>query len=142
MLDEREMKAIQLYYQGGKSVEEIAHECGWKNRSSIYKLLKRQEAQEYIDQLANESLKEALRTLRINSRELSKVIVDIAKGNISNTKTVYAQLNALQNVLEKAGLNSKTLIIEENKANDEDYNELLEMLKEKQEEVKEDNGNE
>lgn len=129
MLNEREMKALQLYYQGGMTVEEIAHECGYQNRSSIYKLLKRPDAQEYVDMLAQESLKEALRTLRINSRELSKIIVDIARGNIKNTKTVYAQLNALTNALEKAGLNQKTLIIEESKNDETEYNELLEMLK-------------
>lgn len=129
MLNEREMKAIQLYYQGGMTVEEIAHECGYKNRSSIYKLLKREDAQEYIDMLAQESLKEALRTLRINSRDLSKIIVDIARGNIKNTKTVYAQLNALTNALEKAGLNQKTLVIEESNNDDQDYNELMDMLK-------------
>jgi hypothetical protein len=42
---------------------------------------------------------------------------------------VYAQLNALTNALEKAGLNQKTLVIEESKNDDQDYNELLDMLK-------------
>ncbi|MBE2914752.1 hypothetical protein HPJ92_01810 [Anoxybacillus flavithermus] len=129
MLNEREIKALRLYYEGQMTVQEIAEACGWKNRASVYDLLKKKEAQDYIDQLEKESLKEALRILRINSKELSKIIVDIARGNIKNTKTVYAQLNALTNALEKAGLNQKTLVIEESKNDDQDYNELLDMLK-------------
>ncbi|MEC1768294.1 hypothetical protein [Schinkia azotoformans] len=136
MLDEREQKAIQLYYAGEMQVEDIAKECGWANRSSIYKLLKREEAQEYIDMLAKESVKEAVRTLKISTKELSKAIVEIGKGNITNTKHVYAQLQALNSILEKSGITSKTTIaIEDNKSNsDQDYNELLEMLEQKKEE--------
>ena len=136
MLDEREQKAIQLYYSGEMKVEDIAKECGWANRSSVYHLLKREEAQEYIDMLANESVKEAVRTLKISTKDLSKAIVEIGKGNITNTKHVYAQLQALNSILEKSGITSKTTIaIEDNKNNsDQDYNELLEMLEQKNQE--------
>lgn len=137
MLNEREQKAIQLYYEGRMKVDDIAHECGYANRSSIYQLLKKPEAQEYIDKLANESVKEAVRTLKINTKDLSKAIVEIGRGNIKDVKHVYAQLQALNSILEKSGISSKnTLVIEDNKSSDEDYNELMEMLQQKKEEDK------
>jgi predicted DNA-binding protein YlxM (UPF0122 family) len=133
MLKENQLKAIRMYYEGLHTVQQIADECGYADRSSIYDLLKKPEAQEYIDQLANDSLKDALNTFKVSSKKLSKEIVKIANGDIKNVKHVYAQLQALNSVLEKAGINSKTLIIEDNKSNDEDYNELMQMLKQKKE---------
>lgn len=134
MLNEREQKVIQLYYEGKKTVTEIANECGYANRSSVYQILKKQEAQEYIDYLANESVKEAVRTLKINTKDLSKAIVEIGRGNIKDVKHVYAQLQALNSILEKSGISSKnTIVLEDNKSSDEDYNELMEMLKDKKE---------
>lgn len=135
MLKDNHKKAIEMYYEGKKTVQEIAEECGYKNRASIYDLLKRQESQEYIDFLANEAVKEAVRTLKINTKDLSKAIVEIGRGNITNVKHVYAQLQALNSILEKSGISSKnTLVIEDNKQSDDDYNELMEMLETKKEE--------
>jgi predicted DNA-binding protein YlxM (UPF0122 family) len=134
MLKENQLKAIRMYYEGMHTVKQIAEECGYKDRSSIYDLLKKPEAQEYIDSLANDSLKDALNTFKVSSKKLSKEIVKIANGEVKNVKHVYAQLQALNSVLEKAGLNSKTLIIDDKKSNDDDYNELMDMLNKGKEE--------
>jgi predicted DNA-binding protein YlxM (UPF0122 family) len=136
MLTEREMKAIKLYFEGRMTVEDIAHECGWENRSSIYKLLNRQEAQDYKVMLEHETVKEALTMLRMNSKRLTKKLLDIADGDIENEKTVYAMLNATNSGLEKAGLTAKNTIVLEDgkKSNDQDYNELMEMLQQKKQE--------
>lgn len=137
MLNEREQKAIQLYYEGRMKVEDVAHECGYSGRSAIYKLLKRSEAQEYRNMLEAETVKQALTMLRMNSKRLTKKLIDIADGNINNEKTVYAELNATNSGLEKAGLTAKnTIVLEDKKSSDEDYNELMEMLKDKQQENK------
>ncbi|WP_100408450.1 hypothetical protein [Bacillus solitudinis] len=135
MLKDNQLKAIRMYYEGMHTVQQIAQECGYADRKSIYEILKKPEAQEYIDSLANESLKDALNTFKVSSKKLSKEVVKIANGEIKDSKTVYARLQAIQSILEKAGLNSKTLIIEDKKSNDQDYNELMDMLqKDKKEE--------
>ncbi|ARK30781.1 helix-turn-helix domain-containing protein [Halalkalibacter krulwichiae] len=134
MLKDNQLKAIRMYYEGMHTVQQIAEECGYADRKSIYNLLKKPEAQEYIDSLATESLHDALNTFKVSSKKLSKELVKMANGEIKDNKTVYARLQAIQSILEKAGLNSKTLIIEDKKSNDEDYNELMDMLKDKKEE--------
>ncbi|WP_226087472.1 terminase gpP N-terminus-related DNA-binding protein [Mesobacillus sp. S13] len=136
MLTEREMKAIKLYFEGRMTVDQIAKECGWENRSSVYKLLNREEAQNYKNMLEAETVKEALTMLRMNSKRLTKKLIDIADGNIENVKTVYAELNATNSGLEKAGLTAKNTIVLEDgkKSSDEDYNELVDMLKQQKEE--------
>lgn len=144
MLTENQMKAIRLYFEGKMTVQEIAEACGYKNRRSVYDLLEKPEAQEYIEKLSQEGIKEALQIMQINSKKLAKELLRIAEGDVKNRQLVYAQLQALNSLLEKAGLSAKNTVVIENKKNndDQDYNELLDMLKEKQEEIKEDNGNE
>ena len=44
---------------------------------------------------------------------------------------MYAQLQAINSALEKAGMNSKTIVFEDKNSNDDDYNELMDMIKEK-----------
>jgi predicted DNA-binding protein YlxM (UPF0122 family) len=136
MLKENHRKAIEMYFEGKYTMQEIADECGYADRSSIYDILKKPEAKEYIEELSQESLKDALNTFRINSKALSKEIVKIANGEVKHPKHVYAQLQALNSVLEKAGLTTKnTVVIEkDNKNNDSDYNELMDMLKNKEQE--------
>lgn len=136
MLKENQIKAIEMYYSGMHTVQEIADECGYADRKSIYDVLKKPEAQEYIDQLAQDCLKDALNTFRVSTKALSKEIVKIANGEVKHPKHVYAQLQALNSVIEKAGLTAKnTVVIEDNKKqSDQDYNELLEMLEQKKEE--------
>jgi predicted DNA-binding protein YlxM (UPF0122 family) len=131
MLTENQMKAIRLYFEGKMTVQEIAEACGYKNRRSIYDLLERPEAKEYIEKLANESLKESLHIMRINSKNLTKELLKIAQGDVKNRQLVYAQLTALNSLLEKSGLTAKnTVVIESKNSNDEqEYNELLDMLK-------------
>lgn len=131
MLRDNQKKAIELYYEGKLTVQEIAEECGYKNRASVYDLLRKQEAQDYIKQLAQEGLEESLDAFRINSKRLAKRLIQVANGDIENSKTIYAQLQALNSVLEKAGLTTKnTVVIENDKGNsDEDYNELMDMMK-------------
>jgi predicted DNA-binding protein YlxM (UPF0122 family) len=129
MLKENQLKAIEMYFEGTHTMQEIADACEYKNRRSVYDLLERPEVKEYIERLAQESLDEALNSFRIASKKLSKKIISIANGEIGNTKTVYAQLQALNSVLEKAGLTAKnTFVIENKKGNDEDHNDLMEML--------------
>ncbi|MEC1726931.1 hypothetical protein P9E34_19670 [Schinkia azotoformans] len=136
MLTERDMKAIQLYYEGRMTVQQIADECGWNSRKSVYNLLSKQEAQEYRQYIESESIKDAITMLRMNSKRMAKKLIDIADGEIKNDKTVYAELQATNSGLEKSGITAKnTVIIEDNKNNnDQDYNELLEMLEQKKEE--------
>lgn len=134
MLTEKEMKAIKLYFEGRTKVMDICAECGYKSKTSLYELLKKPEAQEYRNQLEAETVKQALTMLRMNSKRLTKKLIDIADGQIDNEKTIYAELNATNSGLEKAGLTAKnTIVLEDNKSNDDDYNELMEMLKEKKE---------
>jgi predicted DNA-binding protein YlxM (UPF0122 family) len=131
MLKENQMKAIRLYFEGKMTVEEIARECGYKDRKSIYDILKKPEAQEYIEKLSQEGVREALHIMQINSKKLAKELLRIAEGDVKNRHLVYAQLQALNSLLEKAGLSAKnTVVIENKKSNDDqDYNELLDMLK-------------
>ncbi|MBD8004544.1 hypothetical protein [Bacillus norwichensis] len=131
MLTEREMQMLTDYFRGEKTVTEIANDHGYANRSSLYKLLENEEAQDYINKLTDQTMKNALRLLKMNSRDLSKSLLDIAKGNIADVKKVYAQLQAINSALEKAGMNSKTIVFEDKNSNDDDYNELMDMLKEK-----------
>jgi predicted DNA-binding protein YlxM (UPF0122 family) len=136
MLKENQMKAIRLYYEGKLTVQEIADQCGYKDRASIYDQLKKPEAKDYIKQLASDSLEESLDIFRINAKRLSKKLVEVADGDVNNQKVIYAQLQALNSVLEKAGLTTKnTVVIEKDNKNDEsDYNELMDMLDKKKEE--------
>jgi predicted DNA-binding protein YlxM (UPF0122 family) len=131
MLTEKQMKAIRLYFEGKMTVQEIAEAVGYKHRSSIYELLQKPEAQEYIEKLSQEGIKEALHIMQINSKKLAKELLRIAEGDVKNRHLVYAQLQALNSLLEKAGLSAKnTVVIENKKSNDDqDYNELLDMLK-------------
>ncbi len=136
MLTEREMGILKDYFKGEKTVTEIVNDHGYADRSSLYKLLKKDEAQDYINKLTDETLKDSLRVLKMNSRGLSKALLNIAKGNIKDVKQVYAQLQAINSALEKAGLNSKTtLVVEDKKSNDDDYNDLMDLLKKKTDEL-------
>jgi predicted DNA-binding protein YlxM (UPF0122 family) len=131
MLTENQMKAIRLYFEGKMTVQEIAEACGYKNRRSVYDLLEKPEAQEYIEKLSQEGIKEALQIMQINSKKLAKELLRIAEGDVKNRQLVYAQLQALNSLLEKAGLSAKNTVVIENKKNndDQDYNDLLDMLK-------------
>jgi predicted DNA-binding protein YlxM (UPF0122 family) len=132
MLKENQMKAIRLYFEGKKTVQEIAEECGYSDRRTIYDLLKRPEAQEYIEQLANEALKDSLRMMQMNSKKLVRELLRIAEGDVKDKQLVYAQLQALNSLLQRGGLSAKnTVVIEENKSSEEDYNDLIAMLKSK-----------
>lgn len=147
MLNEKQMKAIRLYFEGKMTVRQICDAVGYKHRSSFYDLLKKPEAQEYIQKLAEEGLREALQIMQINSKKLAKELLRIAEGDVKNRHLVYAQLQALNSLLEKAGLSAKnTVIIENKKSNEEqEFNELLDMLNEdgkKENENEEDNEKE
>lgn len=131
MLTEKQMQAIRLYFEGKMTVQQICDTVGYKHRSSIYELLQKPEAQEYIQKLSEEGVREALQIMQINSKKLAKELLRIAEGDVKNRNLVYAQLQALNSLLEKAGLSAKnTVVIESKKSNDDqDYNELLDMLK-------------
>ncbi|WP_158735140.1 hypothetical protein [Alteribacillus sp. YIM 98480] len=133
MLKESHKEMIEMYYSGMYTAKEITDKYGYADRKSLYDVLKKPEAKEYIEELSNESLKDALHTFKVSSKALSKNMLKIANGEIEDTKKVYAQLQALNSILEKAGLNSKTLVIEDKKSNDDDYNELMDMLDSKEE---------
>ena len=124
------------YYIGEKKVDDIIKEYGYKDRSSLYKKLKKPEYQEFINTLTEQSLKDSIRLLRMHTRPLAKELVKIAKGDIKNEKQVFAQLQGINSALEKAGMNSKTIVLEDNTGNkDEDFNELMDMLNKKKDET-------
>ena len=58
------------------------------------------------------------------------VVIGSAEGDVKNRHLVYAQLQALNSLLEKAGLSAKnTVVIENKKSNEEqEFNELINML--------------
>ena len=53
MLTEREMQMLLIISEVRKTVTEIANDHGYANRSSLYKLLENEEAQEYINKLTD-----------------------------------------------------------------------------------------
>lgn len=137
MLNDRERKAIQLCLEGNLSKQEIAEECGWKSRQSIYQLLDKEEAKEYMEKVAEKSVSEAVAILKANSNEAARNLVKIASGNIDNEnkQTVYALLQAINSVLEKSGLSSKNITLkddreEENKVSNEDILSAIDDLEE------------
>ena len=147
MLTEKQMQAIRLYFEGKMTVQQICDTVGYKHRSSIYELLQKPEAQEYIQKLSEEGVREALQIMQINSKKLAKELLRIAEGDVKNRNLVYAQLQALNSLLEKAGLSAKnTVVIENKKSNEEqEFNELINMLNgdgKKENENEEDNEKE
>lgn len=113
ILKPNEIKAIQLYLEGELTAQQIAEECGYANRSSLYKILEKPEAQEVMKRIANESVEKAIAILKANSMVAARNLVKIASGNIKaeDKQTVYALLQAINSVLEKSGLSSKNITL-------------------------------
>lgn len=137
MLNDRERKAIELVLEGRLSKQEIAEECGWKSRQSIYQLLDKEEAQEYMQMLAEKSVSEAVSILKANANEAARNLVKIASGDIKaeDKQTVYALLQAINSVLEKSGLSSKNITLQDNrkkedKVTDEDILSAIDDIEE------------
>jgi predicted DNA-binding protein YlxM (UPF0122 family) len=130
MLTEKEISVVRNYYKRDKSVPEIAAEHGYSDRSSVYKIIKKPEAQELIKELTEGSVSDSIRMLKTNTTTLVKELLDIAKGKVGDHKTVYARLQAINSGLEKAGLNSKTIVLENKGVTDDEYNELKDLLEE------------
>lgn len=123
-LKEHEIKAIRLYLENngltnGMTIQEIAEECGWKDRSSVYDLLRKPQAQELMEEMANESVKDAILILKQNSREAAKGLVKLANGEVDekNKAHIYAISNAITSVLNMSGITSKNIIQLENNTN-------------------------
>ncbi|MSU01393.1 hypothetical protein [Tissierella pigra] len=112
-LSDKERKAIELVLEGRLNRSEIAEECGYANRSSIYKILQKEEAKEYMQQIAERSVSEAVAILKANANEAARNLVKIASGDIKaeDKQTVYALLQAINSVLEKSGLSSKNITL-------------------------------
>ncbi|MGD6896099.1 hypothetical protein [Bacillus infantis] len=134
MISERDQQMLTEYYIGEKKVDDIVAEYGYSDRSTLYKKLKKPEYQEFINKLTEESLKDSIRLLRMHTRPLAKELVKIAKGDIKNEKQVFAQLQGINSALEKAGMNSKTIVLEDGKGTkEEDFNQLMDLLQKKKE---------
>ena len=114
-LSDKERKAIELVLEGKLNRNEIADECGYSNRSSIYKILQKDGAKEYMEKIAERSVSEAVSILKANANDAARSLVKIASGNIKaeDKQTVYALLQAINSVLEKSGLSSKNITLED-----------------------------
>ena len=122
-LSDREREVIKLVLEGSLTKNEIAEKVGYANRSSIYKILEKPEAQEYMQLLADRAVGEAVAILKANANEAARNLVKIASGNIDdeNKQTVYALLQAINSVLEKSGLSSKNITLTDSR---EDTNKV------------------
>lgn len=136
-LTDKEKKAIELVIEGKLTRNEICKEVGYKNRSSIYYLLEKDEAQEYMQKLADRSVSEAVSILKGNANDAARNLVRISQGNISkdDKQVVYASLQAINSILEKSGLSSKNITLtdnrdKENKVSDKDILDAIEELEE------------
>lgn len=131
-LKDKEIKAIKLWLQGDMTVQEIADECGYNHRKSIYHILNKEEGKEMLEYLANESVREALSILKGGSKDAAKKLIEIARSGKADTKQLYAQLGAINSILEKSGLNTKNIVLEnkENKQEKVSVEELEEMFNE------------
>lgn len=124
-LSDKERKAIELVLEGRLNRSEIAEECGYANRSSIYKILQKEEAKEYMQQIAERSVSEAVAILKANANEAARNLVKIASGDIKaeDKQTVYALLQAINSVLEKSGLSSKNITLTDNREKEDAISE-------------------
>ncbi|MEY8417065.1 hypothetical protein AAK964_12245 [Tissierella praeacuta] len=114
-LSDKERQVIQEVLRGELTKNEIAKKVGYANRSSVYKILEKPEAQEYMKVLAEKSVSEAVAILKSNANEAARNLVKIASGNIKaeDKQTVYALLQAINSVLEKSGLSSKNITLQD-----------------------------
>ena len=124
ILKPREIKAIKLYLESSLTSQQIAEECGYKNRSSLYKILEKPQAREAMLKIADESVQSAINILKTNSCQVAKRLVEIAKGNKDNmdNQTIYATLNAINSVLEKSGLTTKNITLQDLRDNKDNIN--------------------
>jgi len=136
-LSDKERIVIQEVLKGELTKQQIADKVGYKNRSSVYKVLEKEEAQEYMQTLADRAVGEAVSILKANANEAARNLVKIASGNIDDTnkQTVYALLQAINSVLEKSGLSSKNITLKddrekENKVSNEDILSAIDDLEE------------
>lgn len=120
MLKPNEIKAIQLYLESELTAQQIAEECGYKNRSSLYKILEKEEAKEMMKRISEESVQNAVSILKSNSSQVAKRLVEIAKGTDKDLdkQTIYATLNAINSILEKSGLSSKNITLQDLREDD------------------------
>lgn len=136
-LSDKERIVIQEVLKGELTKQQIADKVGYKNRSSVYKVLEKEEAQEYMQTLADRAVGEAVSILKANANEAARNLVKIASGNIddANKQTVYALLQAINSVLEKSGLSSKNITLQDerdkdNKVSNEDILSAIDDLEE------------
>lgn len=131
MLKENQIKALRMYIEGTYTMQQIAEACGYVSRQSIYDLLKKQEAQELLQEWAEDALKQAKLILQNNATRMAKELVKIGAGQFKDQQKVYAQLQAINSVLEKIGFTSKNAanITTDETENQQEKNQLLEMLK-------------
>lgn len=124
-LKDYEVKAIRLYLEGQHTMQEVAELCGWKDRSSVYDLLKKEEAKRVMEEIANESVREAISILKQHSKDAARQLIKIAKGEIddANKQTVYAVLQAINSVLEKSGLTTKNIVLDDRRNEKESISE-------------------
>lgn len=110
-LSDKERRTIELVLEGKLNRTEICEEVGYKNRSSVYKILQKDGAKEYMQKIAERSVSEAVAILKANSNEAARNLVKIASGDIKaeDKQTVYALLQAINSVLEKSGLTTKNV---------------------------------
>lgn len=123
-LSDKEREAIELVLEGKLNRTEIAEKCGYKNRSSIYKILQKDGAKEYMEKIAERSVSEAVSILKANANEAARNLVKIASGEIKaeDKQTVYALLQAINSVLEKSGLSSRNITLQDLRDNKDNIN--------------------
>lgn len=141
MLTEKQIKVITLYLEGELTAQEIAEAAGYKNRQSVYDTLKREDAKEYMEKIANEAVGEAIAILKAASRKAARKLVDISEGKVEDSKAIYAILNAVNSILEKSGLNTKNIVLEDRKSDKDklDSSDLDQKLEQFEQELKEEN---
>ncbi len=138
-LSDKERRAVELVIEAKLSKQEIADELGWKDRRSVYYVLEKDEAQEYMRHIAEKSVNEAIGMLKGNANQSAKQLIKIASGNISkdDKQIVFASLQAINSILEKSGLSSKNITLsdnreDKNKVSDTDILSALELDTDKQ----------
>ena len=141
ILKAKEIRAIQLYLESDLTAQQIAEECGYANRSSLYKILEKDAAKEMMKKIAEESVQNAVNILKSNTSQVAKRLIEIAKGTDKDIdkQTIYATLSAINSILEKSGLSSKNITLNDLRQKDtsisnEDILSAIDEIKEEDEE--------
>lgn len=127
-LTEKHYDAIQAYFERRKSVIQIAEEFN-VTRQAVYRWIRCKEGQAFIDKLRNNITREAVSKAVIASDNVVETLVSIVEGDF-DPKKVFAKIQAGTVLLNIAGLNNKTVILD-NRTDDNDSarQKAMEFLK-------------